>query len=121
MKPTEICLRLAWRAENWRRSEIRVPLPKELVRLAWKARVGYSWDRSLTHFAYVEDWMLVSVVSLASNFDKLLKEAGVFNEKRTKERKDVRPNTKLSFTSFHSTGAEIRIATQKQDTQRLLG
>ena len=34
MKPTEICLRLLWRAENWRRREIRVPLPKEFVRLA---------------------------------------------------------------------------------------
>lgn len=38
-----------------------------------------------------------------------------------KIRRNVRPNTKLSFTSFHSTGAEVRIATQKQDTQRLLG
>lgn len=52
MKPTEICLREAWREENWRRREMRVPLPKELVRLAWKARVGYSRERSLTHFAW---------------------------------------------------------------------
>ena len=51
MKPTEICLRLECRLENCRRSEMKVPLPKELVRLAWKARVGYSWERSLTHFA----------------------------------------------------------------------
>lgn len=100
---------------------MRVPLPKELVRLAWKARVGYSWERSLTHLACVEHWMLVSVVSLASNFDELFKGNGVGNDDKEVERRNVRPNTKLSFTSFHSTDAEIRIATQKQDTQRLLG
>jgi len=55
MKPTEICLRLACRAENWRSREIRVPLPKECVRLAWKARVGWSRERILTHFACEEE------------------------------------------------------------------
>ena len=28
-----------------------VPVPKELVRLAWNARVGWDCDRCLTHFA----------------------------------------------------------------------
>lgn len=27
---------------------MRDPLPKELVRLAWKAKVGYSWDKTAT-------------------------------------------------------------------------
>lgn len=30
---------------------MRVPLPKELVRLAWNASVGNSFERSLTHLA----------------------------------------------------------------------
>ena len=51
MKPTDICLRELCREENWRRREMRVPLPKELVREAWKARVGYSRERSLTQRA----------------------------------------------------------------------
>lgn len=54
MKPTEICLRAEWRAENWRSNEMREPLPKEFVMEAWKARVGYSRERSLTQRAYVE-------------------------------------------------------------------
>lgn len=29
-------------------SWMREPLPNELVRLAWKARVGYSWDKTAT-------------------------------------------------------------------------
>lgn len=40
MNPTEICLREAWREENWRRSEMSEPLPKEFVMEAWNARVG---------------------------------------------------------------------------------
>lgn len=52
MRPTEICLREACKVENWRSKVMRLPLPKELVRLAWKARVGYSFDKSLTHCAY---------------------------------------------------------------------
>lgn len=48
MNPTEICLRLECREENWRRSWIRRPLPKELVMDARKARVGYSLDRART-------------------------------------------------------------------------
>ena len=40
MKPTEICFRSEWRDENWRRREIREPLPKELVMDAWNASVG---------------------------------------------------------------------------------
>lgn len=39
---------------------MRVPLPKLLVRLAWKARVGYSWFKSLTHLAFD---VVVSVVT----------------------------------------------------------
>lgn len=27
---------------------MREPFPNELVRLAWKARVGYSWDKRAT-------------------------------------------------------------------------
>lgn len=30
---------------------MRVPLPKEFVREAWKASVGYSDDNCFTHFA----------------------------------------------------------------------
>lgn len=52
MKPTEICFREEWREENWRRREMSEPLPKEFVIDAWKARVGYSRERILTHFAY---------------------------------------------------------------------
>ena len=52
MKPTEICLRAEWREENWRRSWIKEPLPKELVMEAWKASVGYSFERARTHEAY---------------------------------------------------------------------
>ena len=44
-------MRLEWRDENWRSKEMSVPLPKELVRLAWKAKVGYSCDNNLTHLA----------------------------------------------------------------------
>jgi len=40
MKPTEICLRFECRVENWRRRVMSEPLPKELVREAWKASVG---------------------------------------------------------------------------------
>lgn len=29
-------------------SWMREPLPNELVRLAWKASVGYSWDKTAT-------------------------------------------------------------------------
>lgn len=32
-----------------------VPLPKELVREAWKARVGYSWESRRTHLACISD------------------------------------------------------------------
>lgn len=33
------------------------PLPNELVRLAWKARVGYSWDKTATQrFWYKIEW-----------------------------------------------------------------
>lgn len=52
MKPTEICLREECRMENWRRRVMSEPLPKELVRLAWKARVGYSLERRRTHCAW---------------------------------------------------------------------
>ena len=31
IKPTDICLRSEWSEENWRRSWIRDPFPKELV------------------------------------------------------------------------------------------
>ena len=65
MKPTEICLREECSDENWRRREMRVPLPKEFVRLAWKARVGNSRERSLTHFA----WCVVSAPSLSLAMD----------------------------------------------------
>lgn len=34
---------------NCLRSWMREPLPKELVKLAWKARVGYSCDKTATH------------------------------------------------------------------------
>lgn len=51
MKPTEICLRSEWSDENCRRSWIREPLPKEFVIEAWKARVGYSFERWRTHDA----------------------------------------------------------------------
>lgn len=40
IKPTEICFLSEWRDENWRRSEMRDPFPKEFVIDAWNARVG---------------------------------------------------------------------------------
>ena len=40
MNPTEICFLEAFRVENWRRRVIKLPLPKEFVMEAWKARVG---------------------------------------------------------------------------------
>ena len=40
IKPTETCLRSEWREENWRRREMREPLPKEFVMDAWNASVG---------------------------------------------------------------------------------
>ena len=55
MKPTEICFRELCREENWRRSEMSVPLPNELVKEAWKASVGYSRESNLTHFAWISD------------------------------------------------------------------
>lgn len=51
MKPTDICLRSECREENWRRSWIREPLPKEFVIEAWKARVGKSFERERTQAA----------------------------------------------------------------------
>jgi hypothetical protein len=51
IRPTEICLREACRVENWRRREMSVPLPKELVREAWKARVGCVLERWRTQAA----------------------------------------------------------------------
>jgi hypothetical protein len=51
MKPAEICLREAWSIANCRSSAISEPLPNEFVREAWKARVGYSVERDLTHAA----------------------------------------------------------------------
>ena len=51
MKPTEICFLELCRDENCRNNEINVPFPKLFVRLAWKARVGYSCDRIFTHLA----------------------------------------------------------------------
>ena len=45
MKPTEICFRDECRVENWRKSVIREPLPKELVSEAWNASVGCSFER----------------------------------------------------------------------------
>ena len=45
-------MRAEWRMENWRRRVIREPLPKLLVMLAWKASVGYSFERRRTHCAY---------------------------------------------------------------------
>ena len=51
MKPTEICFLSEWRTENWRRSWIREPLPKELLMEAWKAMVGAERERCLTHRA----------------------------------------------------------------------
>lgn len=40
MKPTLICFLFECSEENWRRSWIIDPLPKEFVMEAWKARVG---------------------------------------------------------------------------------
>lgn len=51
MKPAEICLRFECSVANWRRRAMREPLPKEFVREAWKARVGYSVERDFTHAA----------------------------------------------------------------------
>ena len=65
MKHTEICFREECKEENWRRREMRVPLPKLLVRLAWKARVGYSRLRSLTQRACEKS--LVSCPDLGLN------------------------------------------------------
>lgn len=51
MKPTEICFREEWRVENCRSRVMREPLPKEFVMDAWNASVGYSLDKSRTHWA----------------------------------------------------------------------
>ena len=40
MNPMEICLRSECSEENWRRSCMRDPLPKEFVMDAWNASVG---------------------------------------------------------------------------------
>lgn len=53
MKPTDICLWLEWREENWRRSWISDPLPNEFVMDAWNASVGYSFDSERTQAAYI--------------------------------------------------------------------
>ena len=42
MKPTEMYLRSERRRASWRSRLSRLPLPKGLVMLAWKASVGYS-------------------------------------------------------------------------------
>ena len=51
-RPTESWRRCEWRALNWRRVVIRVPLPKEFVREAWKARVGCCLESKRTVAAY---------------------------------------------------------------------
>lgn len=51
MRPTEICLRSECKALNCRSREISDPLPKLLLIDAWKASVGNSLDRCLTHAA----------------------------------------------------------------------
>lgn len=38
--PTLICFLSEWSCENWRRSWMREPLPKEWFGEAWKAMVG---------------------------------------------------------------------------------
>src|SRR5690349_9897422 len=55
MNPTEICFLSAWSLLNWRSNWIKEPLPKELLMLAWKARVGYSLERTFTHLACKEE------------------------------------------------------------------
>jgi hypothetical protein len=52
ISPTDICFLSECRLENCRRSCIREPLPNEFVILAWKAKVGCSFDRWRTHAAY---------------------------------------------------------------------
>lgn len=41
---------------------MREPFPKELVMEAWKARVGYSRERSLTQRAYIKVSKMFDVV-----------------------------------------------------------
>lgn len=55
INPTDTCLRSECRAENWRRSWIKDPLPNELLMEAWKARVGWSLDNARTQAAYNQE------------------------------------------------------------------
>lgn len=48
INPTDICFRSECRLENCRKRVIKDPLPNEFVMLAWKANVGYSFDRIFT-------------------------------------------------------------------------
>lgn len=44
---------------------MREPLPKELVREAWKARVGWSRERDFTHDAYPRKTQLAPRIGIA--------------------------------------------------------
>lgn len=71
IRPTEICFRSECREENWRRSWIREPFPKELLMLAWNARVGYSLERRRTQEAY--DELVFNFIKLSINASAMSK------------------------------------------------
>ena len=81
------------------------PLPKEFVMEAWKARVGYSRERSLTQRAYVKVSKGFDVVCMANACNTM---------KRKKQEKDVCPKTKQSFTLARAE-RRLKIATQNRD------
>jgi len=84
---------------------MREPLPKEFVMEAWKARVGYSRERSLTQRAYVK---------VSKGFDIECVTDACNTIMRKKKRKDVCPKTKQSFT-LARVKRRLKIATQNRD------
>lgn len=84
---------------------MREPLPKEFVIEAWKARVGYSRERSLTQRAYVKVSKDFDIECVKDSCNKIM---------RNKKGKDVCLKTKQSFTLARAE-RRLKIATQNRD------
>lgn len=54
INPTLIVFLSLWKLSYYLRRLIKLPFPNEFVVLEWKARVGYSLERYLTHFAVTQ-------------------------------------------------------------------
>lgn len=57
-------------------SWMREPLPNEFVRLAWKAKVGYSWDRTATQRFWFNNEQRPSLILRKGNYNQSYRKPG---------------------------------------------